>query len=136
MIFSRRKLSHNLRLVIEGTEIQRTSEARFLGVLVDDKLKWSQHVKTLKSKMSRYVGIMYRVKSLIPIQARLQLFHSFVQSHINFCSLVWGFSAKSNIDSLFVCQKKGLRAVMPGYVNFFYKDGLLPAHTKSSFNKI
>ena len=135
MIFSRRKLGHNLNVVIEGTEIQRTSEARFLGVLVDDKLNWSHHIKTLKSKMSRYVGIMYRVKSLLPIQARLQIFHSFVQSHINFCSLVWGFSAKSNIDSLFVCQKKALRAVMPGYVNFFYKDGLLPAHTKASFNK-
>ena len=71
----------------------------------------------------------------MPLQARLQVFHSFVQSHISYCSLVWGFSSKSNIETIFTSQKKGLRAVIPGYVNYFYKDGKLPAHTKSSFNK-
>ena len=84
--------------------------------------------------MSRYVGVMYRIKSLLPAISRIQIFHSFVQSYINYCSLVWGFAAKSNIDSLFTGQKKGLRAAMPGYVNYFYKDGVTPSHTKQSFN--
>ena len=135
MIFSRRKVDRNINLIIANTHIQCKSEARFLGVIVDDKLNWSQHIKTIKSKMSRYVGIMYRIKSSLPIQACLQIFHSLVMSHINFCSLVWGFSAKSNIESLFVNQKKGMRAVMPGYVEYFYKDGVLPAHTKTGFNQ-
>ena len=78
---------------------------------------------------------MYRLRSLLPTKARLQIFHSFVQSHLNFCTLVWGFSAKSNIDTLFTSQKKGLRAIMPGRVNFFYNDGVLPTHTKPFFNK-
>ena len=133
MIFARHKIVNSHNLVIAGTSIQRKSEARFLGVIVDDKLTWTQHIKTVKAKMSRYVGIMYRIKNVLPTEARLQIFHSFVQSHINYCSLVWGFSAKFNIDSLFVNQKKGLRAVIPGYINFYYKDGILPAHTKSAF---
>ena len=65
----------------------------------------------------------------------MQIFHSFVQSHLNFCSIVWGFSSKSNIDSLFASQKKGMRAVMPGYVNLYFKDGCPPAHTKPAFTK-
>ena len=85
--------------------------------------------------MSRYVGIMFKVKKLLPLKARLQIYHSFVQSHINFCSLVWGFCCKSNIDAIFLKQKKGLRAVIPGYVNYFFKDGKLPDHTKSAFNE-
>ena len=121
-------------LFIADTLVQCKTEARFLGVIVDNKLSWSQHIKAIKSKMSRYVGIMYRIKNLLPIQARLQIFHSFIQSHLNFCSLVWGFSTKSNIESLFTSQKKGMRAVMPGYINFFYMDGKLPAHTKSGFS--
>ena len=79
------------------------------------------------------MGIMYRFKRHLPLKVRLQLYHSFIQSHLNFCSLVWGFAAKSLIDSLFTKQKQGVRMVMPGYVNYFYKDGQLPAHTKSSF---
>lgn len=133
MIFSRRKLDSDFNLSIANTPILRKHEARFLGVIIDDKLTWTKHIKTLKSKMSRYIGIMYKIKYLLPLQARMQIFHSFVQSHLNFCSIVWGFSSKTNIESLFTNQKKGMRAVMPGYVNLFYKDGCPPAHTKPAF---
>ena len=85
--------------------------------------------------MARYVGIMYKIKKFLPLRARLQIYHSFVQSHINYCSLVWGFSSKSNVNSLFLKQKIGIRAVMPGYVNYKYKDGKLPGHTKSAFTE-
>ena len=31
---------------------------------------------------------------------------------------------------LFTMQKKAMRTVMPGYVNYFHKDGQLPTGTK------
>ena len=77
---------------------------------------------------------MYKIKSKIPLNIRLQIYHSFVQSHLNFCSLVWGFTNKSNLEMLFTMQKKAMRAVMPGYVNYFYKEGQLPTGTKKYFN--
>ena len=133
MIFSRQKIEIPCGLFIANRKIERKHEARFLGVIVDDKLNFSQHIRTLKSKMSRYVGVMYKLKGLVPTKILLQIYHSFIQSHINFCSLVWGFSAKTNIELLFSSQKKGIRAVMPGFVRFFYKDGSPPAHTKPAF---
>ncbi|MCP4492114.1 MAG: hypothetical protein GY820_33125 [Gammaproteobacteria bacterium] len=39
------------------------------------------------------------------------------------------------IEGLFSKQKKGLRAVMPGYINYNYRDGNLPTHTKASFKE-
>ena len=84
--------------------------------------------------MSRYVGIMFKIKRYIPLQARLNIYHSFIQSHVNYCCLVWGFSVKSNIESLFTKQKKGLRAVIKGYINYRYRNGILPGHTKPYFN--
>ncbi len=85
--------------------------------------------------MSRYIGVMYKIKKYLPLQSRLQIYHSLIQSHINYCSLVWGFSAKSNIDSLFSKQKKGIRAVVPGFINYKYTDGVLPGHTKPFFKE-
>ena len=32
-------------------------------------------------------------------------------------------------------QKKGMRAVMPGHVNYFYREGEKPAHTKAAFKE-
>ena len=75
---------------------------------------------------------MYKIKSKIPLNIRLQIYHSFVQSHLNFCSIVWRFTNRSNIAMLFRMQKKAMRAVVPSYVNYFYKDGQLPTGTKQS----
>ena len=85
--------------------------------------------------MSRYVGIMYKIKKFLPLKIRLQIYHSFVQSHINFCSLVWGFSSKSNIEAIFTKQKIGMRAVIPGFINYKFKDGKTPGHTKAAFSE-
>ena len=135
MIFSRSKVDLPCPLIISQRPIERQEETRFLGVIVDEKLNWSRHVKTILSKMSRYVGIMYKIKKLLPLTARLQIYHSFIQSHINYCSLVWGFCCKSNIESIFIKQKKGMRAVIPGFINYNYRDGIIPGHTKTFFNE-
>ena len=83
--------------------------------------------------MFKYLGIMYRIKNQLPFQVHLQLYHRFVQSHLNYCSLIWRFAAKSHIDSVFSKQKSEIRAVIQGYVNFRYYNSQIPTHTKSSF---
>ena len=59
-----------------------------------------------------------------------------VSYHINYCKLVWGFSTKTIIELLFRVQKKGMRVVIPGFINYRNRsDGTLPGHTKSYFAK-
>ena len=136
MIFSRQRMTNKYDFTLANVKIECKTEVRFLGVIVDDKLTWSKHIATIKSKMSRYFGIMYKIRRHIPSETRLQIFRSFVQSHLNYCSLIWGFAAKSHIDSVFSKQKSGMRAVMSGYVQFKYRDGQIPTHTKSTFHNL
>ena len=63
LIFSRSKVALPCPLNISQTPIERKTETRFLGVIVDESLNWSRHVKTVIAKMSRYVGIMYIVQN-------------------------------------------------------------------------
>ena len=137
MIFTSNKLyrQHDFNITIANTEIKRTAESKFLGVIINEKMNWNSHIAAIRQKMSRYIGVMYKLKNIIPLSARLNIYHSFVQSHINYCSLVWGFTTKSNIESIFSIQKKGIRAVIPGFVNYFYRDGEVPHHTKTAFTK-
>ena len=85
--------------------------------------------------MSRYVGILYKLKNILPFSARKNIFYSFVQSHLNYCSLIWGLSPKSYIEPLFAEQKKAIRALMPGYNINYYKDGISLCHTKPFFTE-
>ena len=136
MIFSRaRNIDLPEPFVISETPIERMHEARFLGVIMDESLNWSKHINAFHTKMSRYIGLMYKIKKVLALQTRLQIYHSFVQSYVNYCSLVWGFSNKSNLEKLFIKQKQALRAVIPGFINYKYKDGKTPGHTKNKFSE-
>ena len=135
MIFSRRKVDLPETLTILNVPIERKTEARFLGVIIDESLKWSSHIKSVVSKISRYIGVMFKIKKFLPLKSRLQVYHSFIHSYLSYCSLVWGFCCKSNIETLFRKQKIGIRAVVPGFINYKYKDGLTPGHTKPAFSE-
>ena len=61
MIFTRK--SHSILedydpYIIGGEEIERKHVAQFLGVLIDEKLTWNNHIAALKAKMSRYIGTL------------------------------------------------------------------------------
>ena len=60
--FSRQQLCLNREIKIGGVLINREKEARFLGVIVDEKLNWYKHIATVKTKMARYVDMMYKLK--------------------------------------------------------------------------
>ena len=121
---------------INNIPIERKFVTKFLGVLIDDKLQWAHHIKALSTKMSRNCGILYKMKGILPPKAMLTLYHSFVQSHLNYCSLIWGLGSKNSIKALFVCQKKAMRTLIPGYVNYYYNKVTKepPNHTKQAFN--
>ena len=52
MLFSRQNIELPDEFKILNKKIYRVKEVRFLGVIVDEKLNWSAHIKTLKSPMT------------------------------------------------------------------------------------
>ena len=126
----------NYQPTINNRPIEQKNVAKFLGVLLDDKLQWTHHIRFLSKKMSRNCGILYKMKGILPQKAMLTLYHSFIQSHLNYCSLIWGMGSKNSIKTLFVGQKKAMRALIPGFVNYYYNKTTEepPKHTKQTFN--
>ena len=135
MVFTN-KTKQNLDISFSGIQIEQSDHERFLGVILDSGLTWSHHINLLATKISRNAGILYRLKGVVPDATLKTIFHSFIQSHLNYCSIVWGFGTKNSISKLFVGQKKAIRAIENKYNNYFYnKDtGCTPCHTKNIFN--
>ena len=70
----------NIKVVsIAGVEIDQVAEARFLGVIIDQKLTWCKHIHAVRASLNRYMGIMFKIKRHLPLEVRLQIYHSFVQ---------------------------------------------------------
>ena len=110
MIFTpKRNINFNRDVVMNKVVIERKTEARLLGVIVDDKLTWSKHIiQVVRSKINNYIGIMYKLKYSILLQARLLMIISklcTVTSEFLFLSMS-GFLCKPNIDRILTVLKK------------------------------
>ena len=124
-----------LSISLNGTPINKSTNAKFLGVIMDENLNWNHHIAALASKVSRNSGILYKLREILPAKALRNLYFSFIESHLLYCSSVWGTVPKSRISILFSAQKKAIRAISFARVNFFYDpiNGKAPSHTKPLF---
>ena len=71
-------------------------------------MKWNGHVTHISQKISRIVGIMYRLKHIYPQAVLLTLYSALIVPHLTYCLLAWGSKIVPN-HPLHLLQKKALR---------------------------
>ena len=57
---SRRKITLNNDIIVDDVNIKNTSHTKFLGIVVDQHLKFGEQIKYLKGKISRSIGVLYK----------------------------------------------------------------------------
>ena len=65
MIFHRTRIKHmsgvaNSIVKMNNTILVKTSSLKYLGVIVDHKLNWIEHISYVRNKVSKGIGIMYK----------------------------------------------------------------------------
>ena len=100
------------QLKIGNEVINRVEGVRFLGVWVDEGLKWGEQIGKVKSKVSRLLGILGRAGAVLGGKLVHMLYNALVLPHLQYCLLLWGdFSEGRNKtlgESLMRCQKRYL----------------------------
>ena len=76
---------------MDGQELQQENHIKLLGLTIDEKLNFHDHIAGLCRKIGRQISVFNRFKRLIPLDAKLRLCDSFILSHHNYCSMVWHF---------------------------------------------
>ena len=100
-----------LDIRIEGTQIQRVTEAKFLGVIIDEKLNWSRHITFIKHKISKSIGIIKKTRRLFDTDIMLSLYNSFVYPYLSYCIHVWGMAYDVHKRDLVIQQKRIVRII-------------------------
>lgn len=100
-----------LNIKIGFDVIKRVTKTTFLGVVVDEKLTWQDHINMLCNKMAKGIGILKKVKYKLDKKTLINLYYSFVFPYLTYCNIIWGNSAKVHINRLFILQKRILRII-------------------------
>ena len=111
MIITNRQRPLNISLKINNRELEQVQKVKFLGVIVDNKINFSHHTNYIGKKISRSVGVMYRIKHLVPAKVLRNVYNSLILPYLNYCIAVWGGTFISHLDHLIRLQKKSVRLI-------------------------
>ena len=108
MVFHRARIKHVNDFVvnIDDKKIDSTLTTKFLGIIIDNKLKWTEHIKYIKNKISKSIGIIYKCRYILNKNTLCNLYNSFILPYLNYGIEIWGTTKKTYIDLLLKSQKK------------------------------
>ena len=98
----------NFKFHINNVVLHRKTSLKYLGVLLDELLNWTSHVKDLKSKLSFASSMMYTIRNFAPINALRIIYYCFVYSHLQYCVVSYGTAWNSVLQPLNTIQNNAL----------------------------
>ena len=107
MVFHRAKHKlNNISISLNSVPIEQVNHTKFLGVVIDNKLDWSNHISYINSKIAKGVGIICRTKKYFSSSAIIHLYNTFILPYMIYCVEVWGNALSIHIHPLIKLQKK------------------------------
>ena len=109
--FHRSRIQPNVinKVVIDFHKLTEVNSAKYLGVIIDHKLNWIEHISYLKSKMSKGIRIMNKARQFLTKKALLMLYRAFIFPYMTYCIELWGCASQTHHNCLFLLQKKIIR---------------------------
>ena len=112
MLFHRKRLKRKqLNIYFRGETIFRINSTTFLGVIIDDKLKWTAHIQYIKNKLSKSIGIMYKCRNYFDKDTMRNLYFSFIYPYLTYCVEIWGNACNIHLDPIVKLQNKCIRTI-------------------------
>ena len=109
-------------IYIDQSILPKSDSTKFLGLFIDRNLKYHYHIAHIKSKLSKSIGILHRLKFMLPFPALLSLYYSLIFPYLSYAIEIWHSTSKYLTHQIFVLQKKAVRAIH-----------LLPYNTETNF---
>ena len=91
---------------LEETEVEKD-----LGVQVDNKLKFSQHIQTKVNKANKILGCLKHTFKFLNKEVLGMLYKALVRPHLEYASTVWSPQLKRDQDSIERVQRRATKLV-------------------------
>ena len=90
----------DVKLCINKVPIQQVDNTKFVGVIIDDNLNWSNHISYINSKIATGIGIICRARKLFSKSALINLYYAFIFPYLIYCVEVWGNALSTHTQPL------------------------------------
>ena len=96
MIISSHTNQNTLNIYIDDVKISQVDSTKYLGSFIDSKLNWREHIFNVNNFFSPEVGLIRKLKHIVPQDCLIKYYMATVQSQIDYCLSVWEYSSDAN----------------------------------------
>ena len=91
---AKKQVKGELVLRIDGSDVEQVRCFKFLGVLVNDNLTWSDHISMVCSKATHSLNLLRRLSWFLPQPLLLLYLKSYILPSFDYCDVVWSGCTK------------------------------------------
>ena len=101
-----------LQVKCNTVPLPNVTEAKYLGVTIDQELSWKAHVKLKAQSVAKQIGALRRASASLPVNARYMYYSSVIMSNLMYGSNAFVSSlSASSLDRIVKLQKRALRGI-------------------------
>ena len=94
MVFHRARLktigNSSMDIIMDNQILTKVNSIKYMGIIVDHKLNWLDHITYVKAKISKGIGIMYKARKYLNKNSLKNLYHAYIYPYLTYCVEVWG----------------------------------------------
>jgi len=93
----------------DNSIIAEVPHTNYLGVTIDQKLSWNEHIQRICSKANQVNGFLCRNLHQCPVNVKHNCYKTMVRPIMEYASTVWAPHTLSNINHLESIQRRAAR---------------------------
>ena len=91
--------------------LEKVVSVKFLGIMIDHKIKWTLQTQQISNKVSKICGLIYRTRQYLTQKSLVTLYNSLIYPTLAYGIVHWGGAATSHITRVIKVQKRAIRAM-------------------------
>ena len=111
MIFTNKNYNLDIQFIFRNINIDIVDQHNFLGLIIDSNLNFKFHIQHVCSKVSKAVGVLYKLSLYMPSDILKILYHALATPYFTYCVSVWGCAPQYLMNRPFILQKRLIRIV-------------------------
>ena len=97
------------RVHVNECILVKCQSMQYLGVILDKKISWIEHISHVKNKVAKGIGIMYKAIQYLDQKSLVNLHHSYFPLFYLYCIESWGNAPHCHLYPLYILQKRVIR---------------------------
>ena len=129
MVFSPKNSNIKMKINLSGVELPVVPVSKFLGLWIDSKLNWNEHLRRLTTRLYSRLGLLKRSKNLLDSNSRKILYFAQFHSILSYGLLVWGnMITQTQMKKISKLQETAVQLIEPNskIESIYKKHGILP----------